>query len=131
MALATAGFAADSLPVHQTLQGKLDLHAGKPPILATSDHKRIVLEADETESQVLGDTRVNGFDVQVTGHFTPEGHFQLDAGHHHPILVHQNGHLKLISYWCDVCSIRAFTPGPCACCQKETTLDLIDPDSNN
>jgi hypothetical protein len=34
----------------------------------------------------------------------------------------------MITYWCDVCSIRAYTPGPCVCCQQETTLDLRDPD---
>jgi hypothetical protein len=28
-----------------------------------------------------------------------------------------------------VCNIRAYTPGPCVCCQRETTLDLIDPDA--
>jgi hypothetical protein len=128
VALATVGFSADSLPAHQTLQGKLELAAGKPPILVTADHKRIILGADETESQVLADQRVNGFDVQVTGHFTAEGHFLIDPAHHHPLLVRQNGHLKLITYWCDVCSIRSYTPGPCACCQKETALDLRDPD---
>ncbi len=125
---AAAVCAADSLPSHQVLNGKLDLHEGKPPILLTTDHKRVVLEGDETESKVLADMRVNGFDVQVTGHFTAEGHFLIDPAHHHPLLVRQNGHLKLITYWCEVCSIRAYTPGPCACCQKETALDLRDPD---
>ena len=46
----------------------------------------------------------------------------------HALLVHQNGKLKMITYWCDVCSIRAYAPGPCVCCQKETTLELRDPD---
>jgi len=122
-----AVWAADSLPSHQTLRGKLDLHAGKPPVLVTAT-RRIELEADDTESKVLADPRVNGFEVQVTGHFTAAGHFAIDPAHHHPLLVVQNGHLKLITYWCDVCSIRAYTPGPCACCQKETALDLRDPD---
>jgi hypothetical protein len=36
--------------------------------------------------------------------------------------------MKLVSYWCDICTIRSYTPGPCVCCQKDTTLDLIDPD---
>ena len=130
-ALAVSGFAADSLPVHETLHGKLDLHAGKPPILATADHKRIMLEGDSTESKVLADPRVNGFEVQVTGHFAANGHFVIDPSHHHPLLVEQNGHLKIITYWCDVCSIRSYTPGPCACCQKETALDLRDADGKD
>jgi len=28
-----------------------------------------------------------------------------------------------------VCGIRAYTPGPCVCCQAETELDLRDPDN--
>ena len=32
-----------------------------------------------------------------------------------------------IDYWCDVCSIRSYSPGLCWCCQQETTLDLRDP----
>jgi hypothetical protein len=36
--------------------------------------------------------------------------------------------VKVITYWCDVCSIRTYTPGKCWCCQQETTLDLRDPD---
>jgi hypothetical protein len=27
-----------------------------------------------------------------------------------------------------VCSIRAYAPGPCVCCQKDTDLDLRDLD---
>jgi len=42
--------------------------------------------------------------------------------------VRQDGKLKLVTYWCDICAIRAYTPGPCVCCQRETTLDLRDPD---
>jgi hypothetical protein len=110
------------------LRGKLDLHEGKPPILETTDHRKVVLDGDETARKVLADPRVNGFEVEANGHFTSAGHFLIDPSHTHPMLVRQNGRLKLITYWCDVCSIRAYTPGPCACCQKETTLDLRDPD---
>ena len=30
----------------------------------------------------------------------------------------------MVSYWCEVCSIRTFTPGVCMCCQDETAVDL-------
>ena len=45
-------------------------------------------------------------------------------------LAEKDGHVKVITYWCDVCSIRTYTPGPCWCCQKETLLDLRDPDQD-
>jgi hypothetical protein len=44
------------------------------------------------------------------------------------VLVRQGGRLKYVTYWCEVCSIRSYAPGPCWCCQRETTLDLRDPD---
>jgi hypothetical protein len=127
-ALVSAALAATTPPVHETLRGKLDLHEGKPPVLETAGHRKVVLDGDETTRKVLADPRVNGFDVEVRAHFTAAGAFLIDPTHTHPLLVRKDGHLKLISYWCDVCSIRAYTPGPCACCQKETTLDLVDPD---
>ena len=125
LVLAAAGLAADSV----TLNGKLAIHGTAPATLETADHKVIVLSGDDTTTKVLGDKRVDGFDVQVKGHFTAPGKFQIDPSYEHSLLVHSEGRLKLITYWCDVCSIRDYTPGPCRCCQKETTLDLRDPDA--
>jgi hypothetical protein len=110
------------------LRGQLDLREGQPPVLETASRRKVVLDGDETTRKVLGDLRVNGFEVEVKGRFTSPGKFLIDASHTHPLLVRKDGHLKLITYWCDLCSIRAYTPGPCACCQRETTLDLRDPE---
>jgi hypothetical protein len=46
------------------------------------------------------------------------------------MFVHKDGRVKAIAYWCDVCWIRTYTPGPCWRCQKETLLDLRDPDED-
>jgi hypothetical protein len=40
------------------------------------------------------------------------------------MFVHQGGKRLFVTYWCDVCSIRTYTPGLCLCCRKETDLDL-------
>jgi hypothetical protein len=128
VATVAAGLAASTPPGHETLRGQLDLREGQPPVLETASRQKVVLDGDETTRKVLGDLRVNGFEVEVKGHFTSPGNFLIDASHTHPLLVRKDGHLKLITYWCDLCSIRAYTPGPCACCQRETTLDLRDPD---
>ena len=67
-------------------------------------------------------------ELEAAGHFTTPDHFVLDPNHARTVLAHNHGKTKMITYWCDVCSIRAYAPGPCVCCQKETTLDLRDPD---
>ena len=112
----------------EVLNGRLKVLPNQPAALETADHKTIQLSGDETTRKVLGDPRVNGFDVQVRGHFVSSGKFEIDPSHEHSLLVHSEGKLKLITYWCDVCSIRDYTPGPCRCCQKELTLELHDPD---
>ena len=125
--LAGSLFAADLSP-GTTLRGKLSIREGQPATLETADHQVIALEGDETTSKLLGDTRLSGFEVEARGRFLSPGRFRIDPSHTHSLMVRKDGHLKLITYWCDVCSIRAYTPGPCVCCQRETTLDLRDPD---
>jgi hypothetical protein len=127
LAIAAGSLAAAEGHPGQPIRGKLSIRDGKPAILQTSDRKSIQLEGDETTMKVLGDSRLNGFDVEVHGRFTAPDRFQVDAAHTHSLLVRKDGKLKLVSYWCDVCSIRSFTPGPCVCCQKETTVELLDP----
>jgi hypothetical protein len=120
-------FAADLGPGAK-LRGKLSVREGKPATLETVDHQIVTLLGDDTTGKLLGDSRLSGFEVEARGHFVSPGRFQIDPSHTHSLMVRQDGHLKLISYWCDICSIRAYTPGPCVCCQRETTVDLIDPD---
>lgn len=112
-----------------TIRGKLAIHDNAPATVETADHHVVTLIADNTISQVLTDQRLSGFDVQAKGHFTAPDKFQIDPSHTIPFLVRKDGHLKMVTYWCDVCSIRAYTPGPCRCCQRETALDLRDPDA--
>ena len=119
---AGSAFAAD------TLRGKLVLTDGKPPVVETAEHKLVTLDGDEPTRKVLGDRRLNGFDVEAKGRFTAPDRFLIDPIHTRSMLVRQDGKLRMVTYWCDICSIRSFTPGPCVGCQRETTLDLRDPD---
>ena len=127
MLAAGSALAADSRP-GETLRGKLVLDDGKPPALETAQHKLVTLDGDEPTRKVLGDPGLNGFDVEAKGRFTAPDRFLIDPIHTRALLVRQGGKLRMITYWCDTCSIRSFTPGPCVCCQRETTLDLHDPD---
>jgi hypothetical protein len=112
----------------ETIEGKLIVHDGAATTLETSAHQIIELDGDTPTRKVLRDERVNGFEVHATGHFTAPGKFLIDPQYTRALLVHAHGKLQMITYWCDVCGIRAYTPGPCVCCQKETELDLRDPD---
>lgn len=123
LALALACSAADTV----TLLGKL-LVTSSGAAVETADHSKVALDGDSQTQKVLHDTRLNGFSIEARGHYTSPGHFLIDPMHTRALLVRKDGALQLITYWCDVCSIRSFTPGPCVCCQKETTLDLRDPD---
>jgi hypothetical protein len=126
--LAGAVLWASETPGGVTLRGKLILHAGNPAVVETGDHRRITLEGDESTSKVLADQRLNGFEVEARGRFTAPDHFLIDPFHTRGLMARQGGKLKLITYYCDVCDIRTNTPGPCVCCQRETTLELRDPD---
>jgi hypothetical protein len=121
-----AGWAAD-LPSHDVLHGKLMVRDGKPAAVETADHKLVELSGDESTQKVLGDKRLNGYEVEAHGHFTATGHFAIDPFHTRGLVAVEKGKVKLITYYCDVCNIRTNVPGPCACCQKETTLELRDP----
>ena len=126
--LATVFALAADLHAGETLRGKLVLRDGKPPVVETAEHKLVILDGDEPTRKVLGDLRLNGFEVEAKGRFTAPDRFLIDPIHTRSMLVRQDGKLRMVTYWCDICSIRSFTPGPCVCCQRETTLDLRDPD---
>jgi hypothetical protein len=117
-------------PAPATVRGTLVQRAGKPPAIEAAGHHAIFLDGDEPTKGVLNDTRMAGFDLEAKGHFTAPDQFLVDPIHTKAMFIHKDGHVKVITYWCDVCSIRTYAPGPCWCCQKETLLDLRDPDQD-
>jgi hypothetical protein len=126
--LAAACYATEPTPA--TIRGTLLQRPNQPPAIQTADHHIISLDGDEPTKGVLNDKRLAGFDLEAKGHFTAPDQFLVDPIHTKAMFVHKDGHVKVITYWCDVCSIRTYTPGPCWCCQKETLLDLRDPDQD-
>jgi hypothetical protein len=124
-----AGTLAAESPKSEILRGKLIIHSSDPPAADTPGKGRVLLDSDEANLKVLHDDRINGFEMRARGHFTAPGHFLIDPQHTRSLLVRDHdGRLKMVTYWCDVCGIRAYTPGPCVCCQKNTDLDLREPD---
>ena len=115
-------------PQSETVRGKLKNQDGGAPALETAGHQTIRLEGDQATTGVIRDQRLDGAEIEAKGRFIAPDKFLIDPIHTKAILVHRDGHLKLVTYWCDVCSIRTYTPGPCWCCRRETTLDLRDAD---
>ncbi len=86
------------------------------------------VQGDESVEAVLSDERVIGMEIEVEGE-AKAGHFQANPIHTKPIHTYANGKRLIVSYWCDVCYIRFYKPGTCWCCQKESVLDLKDPNT--
>ena len=104
------------------IRGKLA--PGPTPALVTAA-ARIGLAGDTGTMLVLADQRLSGLDFELTGEPAGEpGVFRVGPLHLRSIIVHQNGKRLMVTYWCEVCSIRTFTPGVCMCCQDETAVDL-------
>lgn len=121
---ALAAFALSAAEKTETIEGKLIVRSGEAATLEVAGQKPVALDGDATTRKVLRDERINGFTVQATGHFA-SGKFVIEG---RGLLVHKHDKLQAITYWCDVCELRSYTPGPCACCEKETALDLRDPE---
>lgn len=111
-----------------SIRGKLTQSADHKPALRLNDHQLVYLEGDQPSMGVLNDKRLWGTDFEIIGHFTSPEHFEVDPIHTRAMFVHKDGKRLMITYWCDVCSIRTYTPGTCVCCQKYTDLDLRESD---
>jgi len=112
-----------------SVRGKLVQHEGQPPAIETSDHKLVRLAGDDATVHVLHDKRLNGMEFEIAGHFTAADEFQADPAYTHAVHVLKDGKRFMVTYWCEICSIRQYEPGPCWCCQRETHLDLRELDA--
>lgn len=111
-------------PAKEKISGQLT--PGSPAYLLVDGGKKVELTGDNDTLAVLADQRLKGAEMEILGHFDATGKFQVDPIHTKAMRVHRHGSKLLISYWCDVCSIRTYTPGKCVCCQQETELDLAE-----
>jgi hypothetical protein len=108
-----------------TLRGKLIASQGHPPAIESAGNRRVAVEGDPQTMAVLGDARLAGAEFELLGEFKTPALFVVGPFYSSKsMFVHKDGKKYTISYWCSTCSIRAYTPGKCVCCQKETELDL-------
>ncbi len=118
-----------------SLRGTLLQTPEKPSAIVAPNHHRISLAGDESSTGVLLDERLQGVDFEVLGHYTSADRFLVDPIHTRSLFVHKladsgdkSDKRMIVTYWCDVCSIRTYTPGLCWCCRKYTDLDLRESD---
>jgi hypothetical protein len=113
-----------------SIRGKLARSSDQKPALEIGPNKLAYLQGDQATVGVLNDKRLWGTDFEAVGHFNSPDHFEIDAIHTRSMFVHKDGKRLMITYWCDVCYIRTYTPGTCVCCQKYTDLDLRESDES-
>jgi hypothetical protein len=94
--------------------------------LVTEKGRVIGLEGDTETSAVLKDSRLFDRTLEAEGEWLDSGRFRVEPVHQRGLFVVRNGKPLVITYWCDVCAIRTYSPGKCMCCQEETRLDLRD-----
>jgi hypothetical protein len=126
-----AAIAAADGPPASMIRGKLGVNSDGKPVLHTKEGKDVLLEGDDETTGVLKDKRLAGADFEVAGSLTSAGVFKVNPIHTRAMHVYKDGKRLMVTYWCDVCSIRTYTPGLCWCCREETALDLRDPATVN
>jgi hypothetical protein len=110
------------------VRGKLTRAPNGEPALRFPDGKLVLLNGDEDTVGVLKDQRLANSDFEVVGESSPAGKFEINPIHKRALFAYKDGKRLMVTYWCDVCAIRTYTPGICWCCRQETALDLIEPD---
>ncbi len=113
----------------KSLRGRLTQREGKPPVLTLPGGQIVALDGDAPTRGVLNDDRLKDADFEVRGDYSAPGQFQIEPIHTRSLFAWQKGERLMVTYWCDICYIRTFTPGVCWCCQENTRLDLKDPDT--
>jgi len=83
----------------------------------TSDNKLYLLLATDSMAEMFESPAVRERLLQITA--TPRDDNRLELI---KILSVHDGKLFDIFFFCDVCNITAYAPGPCACCRKELEL---------
>jgi len=82
--------------------------------LMSSDGRRYKFLPTDSSTAMFTDSRVRQRELQITAN--------LLAGNRLEIVTVQSvraGKLYDIYYFCELCNVRAYAPGPCPCCRNE------------
>ena len=90
--------------------------------LVSPDGKRYRFLSSDTSTAMFTDPRVRQRELQITA--------KLLSGDSLEIVTVQSirdGKLYDIYYFCELCNVRAYAPGPCPCCRAELEFREITP----
>jgi hypothetical protein len=105
----------ESAPV--TIRGRivsLDPQQGKPFAFKAENGRLYRFLADDVMTDIFADERVRDRHLQITGQLHKEDRLELTK-----VQSLRGGKLYDLYYFCDVCNITTYAPGPCPCCRKE------------
>ncbi len=130
LAILAVGCRLQAEPAQVSARGKLTAGPDGTPALDVPGRGLVLLSGDPPTVGVLKDRRLAGSNFEAIGRFRNDRLFDVGPIHTRALFVHRGGKRLFVTYWCDVCSIRTYTPGICWCCQQETALDLREKDDS-
>ena len=90
-------------------------HQNDAPILKVKERSYILTSADNSILTTLADVRNRGRQLELHGRWKNPETFVVER-----FLVRREGKLFKLVYYCDVCNITTYQPGPCDCCREPT-----------
>lgn len=82
--------------------------------LVDKDARLHAFDPAESSTAVFTDDRVRARDLQVTARLNSNKQLELIK-----VQSVRDARLYDIYYFCEICNIRAYAPGPCPCCRNE------------
>ncbi|MBI4889706.1 MAG: hypothetical protein HY821_03710 [Acidobacteria bacterium] len=125
LSLLPAGALAARAEQGERLRGRL--RSAGAELIFEGPNGPVALSGDADSLRVMRDPRLRNDEFELNGHTPAAGRFSIDPIHTRAIFVWRKGRRLVVTYWCAVCAIRAWTPGKCQCCQEEMDLDPRDP----
>jgi rubrerythrin len=90
--------------------------------LIDKDAKLHSFDPADSSTAVFTDARVRARELQVTARLNAKNRLEIIK-----VQSVREGKLYDIYYFCEICNIRAYVPGPCPCCQKELEFKETPP----
>ena len=108
---------------HQGRTPVLKVPVRKGPLLKVKAKTYRLVSSDEYASAVLGDNRIDGWELRVEGRWKGEDTFQVER-----LFSVRAGRLYKVTYYCHICNITSYKPGRCDCCQEPTEVREVPRD---
>lgn len=82
--------------------------------LVSADGKRYKFLSSDSSTAMFADSRVRQRELQITAKLLLENNLEIVT-----VQSIRDGRLYDIYYFCELCNITAYAPGPCVCCRQE------------